>query len=77
MSNTKDLVKMRDELREACKKLDEKIAELEQEDGGAEKQAHTLIREVALKSGEGRKGTLTGITAIRMLGGRRGGPPSE
>jgi hypothetical protein len=81
-----DLRKMRDELQkkfaEACEKLAATIAD-EEEDNPAKKQAAIdysgarVAREIALKAGEGRKGTQAGVFAIRMLGGKRGGPPEE
>lgn len=85
-SRADQLKKVRDELQgkfsEACKKLDATIKAEEDEDDPAKKQAAIdysgmrLVREVAFKTGEGRKGTVAGVMAARMLG-RRGGPPEE
>ena len=84
-SRADQLKKVRDELQEkfsdACKKLDATIKAEEDEDDPAAKKAAIdysglrLVREVAFKS-EGRKGTVAGVMAARMLG-RRGGPPEE
>ena len=66
-SRAEQLKKVRDELQgkfsEACKKLDATIKAEEDEDDPAKKQAAIdysgtrLVREVAEKSGDGRKGT--------------------
>jgi hypothetical protein len=82
--NRAERQKMREKLNDAISSCNGALKKLAEEDEAEssnkgvqaieyETQSRDVVRNVALKAGDGREGTRAGIVAARMLG-QRGGP---